>query len=146
MLDANADDYKQFAARLRDIDKKVANGIRRKLREVSTEVGRDVIVEGSQDMPGGLRGHLEGRTGSLRTSVTAKRLELVLGGKRPRTQFGTLDSGTVAHPVYGNRRSWVRQPVPAGTYTRSFTEGAGKEAAESVVNEVQEIITEAWTL
>ena len=52
-----------------------------------------------------------------------------------------MEAGRLRHPVYGNRKKWVAQPVPANAFSRAFQSGA-PEAREAVAQAVTDIIEE----
>ena len=57
------------------------------------------------------------------------------GGKS--VDLSSLDAGRLRHPVYGNRRVWVQQPVPQGWWTKAVT---GSDALSAVRTEMLDVI------
>jgi hypothetical protein len=59
-------------------------------------------------------------------------------GKARRRFVGTIDRGTLRHPVYGNREAWVNQRVKAGFWSEPLSES--DEPIKAIREAVQETI------
>lgn len=123
-LDVDASDYKAFAQRLKAADRKVASGLRRRVRDASKPLSEAIAKDGPVGLPesGGLADWLRQAKPSL--SMTQTRVAIKLTGlKGSRTQktsdLNAINRGRLRHPVYavdGRKAGWVNQPVQAGTY------------------------------
>ena len=123
-LDVDASDYKAFAQRLKAADRKVASGLRRRVRDASKPLAEAVAKDGPEGLPesGGLADWLRQAKPSL--SMTQTRVAIKLTGlKGSRTQktsdLNAINRGRLRHPVYavdGRKAGWVNQAVQAETY------------------------------
>jgi hypothetical protein len=84
------------------------------------------------------RGGLNRRAAAARMTVTSRRgaaepgVTIEVRSGRQRIDVGRLDAGSVRHPVFGHRSTWVGQRVVAHTITGSFEDHA--EAARREVS------------
>lgn len=128
-LDVDASEYKAFAQKLKAADKSVARSLRKRLREAGKPLSEGMIEDGPDGLPssGGLADWLRQSKGTV--SIMQARLEIKLsrGGKH---DLGAINRGMVRHPVFGNLRAWVGQPVEAGTYDKAFEQHADKALPE----------------
>lgn len=55
-------------------------------------------------------------------------------------QLAMMDRGMVRHPVWGNRKRWVNQPIPdaEGWFTKPMEDGA-KEARREILKTLDEV-------
>ena len=126
MSEANFAEFQKAAAQLEQLgDRKLVLGMRRDLRALAKPVG-DRIVEAIADaMPkrGGLseRVRSQGRVSVLINLRSGVRIQLA---NRGGMYMGAFESGTIRHPVYGNRKAWVSQQVPGGKGAEAFAKEA----------------------
>ena len=123
-LTVDTDEYKAFAQRLKAADRKVASGLRRRVRDAAKPLGDAIAKDGPEGLPssGGLADWLRQAKPGL--SMTQTRMAIKLTGlKGSRTQktsdLNAINRGRLRHPVYavdGRKAGWVNQPVQAGTY------------------------------
>lgn len=102
-------------------------------RRMSAPIKAEVAASARTTLP---------RRGGLSTAVAAAKVTAAtrLSGRDVGVTFSTqwaghdlegIDRGLVRHPVYGNRRRWVAQPVRPGYWTRAF-EGPGAAIAHEL--------------
>ena len=126
MSEANFAEFQKAAAQLEQLgDRKLVLGKRRDLRALAKPVG-DRIVEAIADaMPkrGGLseRVRSQGRVSLLVDLRRGVRIQLA---NKAGMYMGAFESGTIRHPVYGNRKAWVSQQVPGGKGAEAFAKEA----------------------
>lgn len=109
---------------LRDIgDKELSRELYRGLNRVTADLKKDAKAEALKRLPS--RGGLARRVASSR--MATKRLyganpglKITASGK---AQLPAMDEGTVRHPVYGNRSTWVDQQVSGGWFSEPMFEG-----------------------
>ena len=63
----------------------------------------------------------QGRVSVLINLRSGVRIQLA---NRGGMYMGAFESGTIRHPVYGNRKAWVSQQVPGGKGAESFAKEA----------------------
>ena len=126
MSEANFAEFQKAGAQLLELgDRKLVLGMRRDLRALAKPVG-DRIVEAIADaMPkrGGLseRVRSQGRVSLLVDLRRGVRIQLA---NKAGMYMGAFESGTIRHPVYGNRKTWVAQFVPSGVGAEAFAKEA----------------------
>ena len=148
-LTVDTDDYKAFAQRLKAADRKVASGLRRRVRDASKPLAEAVAKDGPEGLPesGGLADWLRQAKPSL--SMTQTRVAIKLTGlKGSRTQktsdLNAINRGRLRHPVYavdGRKAGWVNQPVQAGTYDAAI-DTHGAEALEDIARVLDDVMKE----
>ena len=148
-LDVGASDYKAFAQRLKAADRKVASGLRRRVRDASKPLAEAVAKDGPEGLPesGGLADWLRQAKPSL--SMTQTRVAIKLTGlKGSRTQktsdLNAINRGRLRHPVYaqpGRKAGWANQPVQAGTYDAAI-DTHGAEALEDIARVLDDVMKE----
>ena len=148
-LDVDTRDYKAFAQRLKAADRKVASGLRRRVRDASKPLAEAVAKDGPEGLPesGGLAGWLRQAKPSL--SMTQTRVAIKLTGlKGSRTQktsdLNAINRGRLRHPVYaqpGRKAGWANQPVQAGTYDAAI-DTHGAEALEDIARVLDDVMKE----
>lgn len=116
MTQISADDYKRFAAALKQADKAVARGIRKRIRAAAGPIGRIIIETGSEGMPsrGGLRARLMAARPAISVTGMAANVNL-----RKGADFSSLNRGILRHPLFGHG-PWQQQGVPAEAYTAAM--------------------------
>ena len=125
-MTVNFEEFRKAGAQLLELgDRKLVLGMRRDLRALAKPVG-DRIVEAIADaMPkrGGLaeRVRSQGRVSVLINLRSGVRIQLA---NRGGMYMGAFESGTIRHPVYGNRKAWVSQQVPGGKGAEAFAKEA----------------------
>lgn len=141
-LRVNADEYERFARKVKTVDRVTRNGVRKRLRDSAKQFGPGIVSEGAEELPrrGGLASHVASKGRNPTVSITSTGARLVLG-KKKGPQIGRMNDGNLRHPLYGNRKRWITQSVPAGT----FTEAAEKrlpEMRDEVAKELTKILGE----
>lgn len=125
-MTVNFEEFRKAGAQLQELgDRKLVLSMRRDLRALAKPVG-DRIVEAIADaMPkrGGLaeRVRSQGRVSLLVDLRRGVRIQL---SNKAGLYMGAFESGTIRHPVYGNRRAWVSQQVPGGKGAEAFAKEA----------------------
>lgn len=132
-------------------DRGLTNHVRREIRKIGKPVAAEVLHEGAEKMPhrGGLSRNIEATKKVTVSTGLGKRVSVSLslrGGGNSRTGSYSLrridGSGTVRHPVYGHRKTWVAQSVGARAWTNAFQKKAPAlrkavlSAARQTVNDV----------
>ena len=148
-LDIDASDYKAFAQRLKAADRKVASGLRRRVRDAAKPLGDAIAKDGPEGLPssGGLADWLRQAKPGL--SMTQTRMAIKLTGlKGSRTQktsdLNAINRGRLRHPVYaqpGRKAGWANQPVQAGTYDAAI-DTHGAEALEDIARVLDDVMKE----
>lgn len=140
------DDLQKLADALKDAgDKDLQKQVSGALRSVAKPLGERVLRRGAEHMPqrGGLAARVAdmGRVGvsaSLRGRVAS--VSVILRNKG--VDLRSLDAGMLRHPVFGNRKAWTAQRIPAGAFTRAFdaeareAQDAATKAAQSALDDV----------
>ena len=140
MTEANFSEFQKAGAQLLELgDRKLVLSMRRDLRALGKPVG-DMLLEAiAAEMPkrGGLAARIraQGRVSLLVNLRSGVRIQLA---NRAGMYMGAFESGTIRHPVYGNRKACVGQYVPS----RSGEEAFAKEA-EPLAQQVADKISEA---
>ena len=135
----NTAQFDAFAAKLKGVDKKVRARVRKRLRESAREFAPEIVSEGADAMPGGLRDHIVAKGSRPTIRQTAVGVAMVLG-KKAGPQIGAMNAGGLRHPTYGHR-PWVRQSVEAGSWTEAL-EKRLPEVRTAVAAEVNKIMKE----
>lgn len=123
-LDVDTADYKAFAQRLKAADRKVANALRKRVREAGAPLAAAVAQDGPNGLPesGGLAESLRAAKPGLQMTQTrlAVKITGALGTRTGKTSdLGAINRGRLRHPVWarpGRKAGWANQTVPAGTY------------------------------
>ena len=148
-LDVDASDYKAFAQRLKAADRKVASGLRRRVRDASKPLSEAVAKDGPEGLPesGGLADWLRQAKPSL--SMTQTRVAIKLTGMvgtrtRKTSDLNAINRGRLRHPVYarpGRKAGWTNQRVAAGTYDAAI-DTHGAEALEDIARVLDDVMKE----
>lgn len=118
----------RVAARLREAGEV---GLRRKLKRAAT----DSVTPLKRAVVAGLPGYLPNRyagvmAGALRFRTTNEsegvRVAVTAKGRRKQRAVPAINAGVLRHPVYGNRKRWVAQPVKHGFVTEPIKHGRSK--------------------
>lgn len=98
------------------------------LRQAAVPLARAVDEAIPQYLPrrGGLAREVQGMTIEPVVGVTASTVRLKLRGRSEGRDVRRMDAGTVRHPVYGNRSTWVSQPVKPGFWTKTLAKQGSK--------------------
>lgn len=135
-------DAARFAAALAGASRTLKRRMTARLQSVATPIGREVRDLGAAPMP--RRGGLQRRLRSARVSsrvVWAKDAAVEIHLTAAGANIPLENTGVVSHPVFG-RRDRVRQPVPAGTWSRALDaqrarlEAAVHKEVEAIVDDV----------
>ena len=148
-LDIDASDYTAFAQRLKAADRKVASGLRRRVRDASKPLSEAVAKDGPEGLPesGGLADWLRQAKPSL--SMTQTRVAIKLTGMvgtrtRKTSDLNAINRGRLRHPVYarpGRKAGWTNQRVAAGTYDAAI-DTHGAEALEDIARVLDDVMKE----
>lgn len=99
----------------------------RAIQAGTKELKADVKASARSSLPsgGGLNEVIARSPISTRTRTTGNSVgvRIVASGK-PLRDIESTDRGRLRHPVFGNRRAWVNQTIPAGWFTRPLQDGA----------------------
>lgn len=159
-LKVNADDYRRFFEKTKGLDKRIRNGVRKRIRESARVIAPKIVAEGVEPLPsgGGLAANIVAKSGGPTVSQTSTGVRMVLG-RRKGPQIGRMNAGQLRHPVFfvwhqlksgewvlsdpNIRKSWkwVNQTIPAGTFTDAF-ETHADEVREAVHKEMVTILKE----
>ncbi len=148
-LDVDASDYKAFAQRLKAADRKVASGLRRRVRDAAKPLGDAIAKDGPEGLPssGGLADWLRQAKPGLSMTQTRMAIKLT-GAKGSRTgktsDLNAINRGRLRHPVYaqpGRKAGWANQPVQAGTYDAAI-DTHGAEALEDIARVLDDVMKE----
>lgn len=133
------EEFKAFAAKLKTIEPKVRNRMRKGLREAAKPLAAEVVPEGAEDLPSGLAAHVVATGGKAIVSQTSTGVRVILG-KRKGPQIGRMNSGNLRHPTYGHK-PWVAQDIQAGTFTAAL-EKRLPDMRDKVAAELQHLMGE----
>jgi hypothetical protein len=124
------------------------------VRELSRAIG-DAVAPAMQDVRDGLPAYLPNRYAAVLGDDLKLRRSTSTAGDEARVtilaspagtkkrKLSQLDSGILAHPVFGDREDWREQEVTPGFFTRPL-EAAGpdvREAIEAALDDVAEKAT-----
>jgi hypothetical protein len=76
-------------------------------------------------------------TTRIRTGARTAGVVIYAKGRNLR-DVATTDEGTVRHPVFGNKKAWVSQPVDAGWWTKPL-EAFGPTAQKALAKAMERI-------
>lgn len=114
----------------RDMDRQLVQGIRR----AAAPIGRQIKAGIPRYMPSGYAPTLAASTSTTvsvrRARLPGVRVRVRAKGKVDQRDVRSLNRGVLAHPVFGNRGTWVRQRVRAGFVDEPFRELRDKAVAE----------------
>jgi len=148
-LDVDVAEYKEFAARLKSADRKVANALRKRVRDAGQPLAEGIREDGPEGLPqrGGLVEFLRAAKASV--SLTQTRAAIRLTGQRGTRTLVTSDLNAInrgrrRHPVFavaGRRAGWVNQAVAAGTYDAAI-EKHSEVALDQVARALDDVMGE----
>ena len=146
---ASAVDMAAYRAAMRQVkaaERKLSTVWRKELRAVARDMAEDAAREGADPMParGGLRARLMSNVGVVGVTAGPKSVTVRLSDRRTGIQLAALNRGRLRHPLWGNRRVWVMQGVPAYTWTDAF-ESKAAEASARLAPIVSNILRETAT-
>lgn len=139
------EEFHKLAARVKDAgDKKLRTATGKAIRDVAKPAGKRILGKAAESMPqrGGLAAKIASGSIGVRSSYSGSRAQVSLLLKAHGYDLNPLERGELRHPVYGNRKSWVRQSVPANRFTEAFEAEAPRvraevlKAAQGVLNDV----------
>ncbi|HQA14618.1 MAG TPA: hypothetical protein PLD94_10625 [Ornithinibacter sp.] len=136
-----SEDFLRLAAKLDEGDRKLNNGIRRRLREVAKPLGSEVRDTLAESMP--RRGGLSAMIGRSKVSVsstsdTGERVEIRV--RSAGHDLEAMDAGMLRHPTFGHK-PWVGQSVPSGSAAKALEAGAPK-VRDALMREVETLLDE----
>lgn len=96
-LDVDVADYQAFAQRLKAADRKVASGLRKRVRDAAKPLAEAVVQDGPEGLPerGGLADWLREAKPGL--SMTQTRVAISLGAGH---DLASINRGKLRHPVF----------------------------------------------
>jgi len=126
VTEVHLEDFQKAGKRLQEFgDRKLVLAMRKDLRAVAKPVGDAMIeaIAGAMPKRGGLaeRVRSQGRVSLLVDLRRGVRIQLA---NKAGMYMGAFESGTIRHPVYGNRKAWVSQQVPGGKGAEAFAKEA----------------------
>lgn len=121
------DQLQDISVALKDAaDRGVTNGVRAAIRTQTKPAGLRVLRTGAGSLPhrGGLAARVaeQGKVG-LQSALVARNLHITMTLSNKRANMRSLNEGLLRHPVFaraGRARTWVRQAVPTGVFTKAF--------------------------
>lgn len=143
-------DFLRVSAKLKALGKDgliLRRELRNELKDAAKPMGNAVRDHVAQYLPSGYApiiaaGLTVVPTTSLRGSTAGLRLTGTAKGVTRRRHIGTIDRGTLRHPVYGNREVWVNQRVRPGFWRDPIIDEAG-EAREQIQQAIRKAIQKA---
>lgn len=141
-LRIQADEYRRFFAATKAASGKIRTRARKRIRDTAKTMAPGLVQEGADAMPsrGGLAEHVASKGRNPTVSLTATGARLVLG-KKKGPQIGRMNEGNLRHPLYGNRKVWLPQPVPAGSWTEAAEKRLPK-LRDEVAREINQVMKE----
>ncbi|GEA79934.1 hypothetical protein [Cellulomonas uda] len=127
-------------------DRDITNTLRRELRAGSKETRTAVKRSAIETLPA--------RGGLNRWAATTPGITASLSGRNPSVRItqrkrghdiAALDAGTVRHPIYGRRKTWVAQDITPGFFTKPIERDADK-LRRLVTEKVSDAATRAASL
>src|SRR3954462_7736219 len=107
-------------------DKNLAKAMLRRVREVATPIGREMVREVAPQLPrrGGLAYRIAAARGTVTSRTGLRTAGVTLGVTKPRV-LRYIDKGKIPHPVYaqGVRAGWRwsnTQTIRSGLVTEAF--------------------------
>lgn len=139
-----AEQLEQLARRLRQVgDKGLNRRFSAGLNRAAKPLKEAAKASARSRLParGGLAARVVGAKYSTRRRRDGIRITARAGTQR--VDLEALDRGEVRHPVFGDRRVWVRQRVVPGWWTRPMQDGAPavRRELERVMDEVSRELT-----
>lgn len=136
-----SEDFLRLAAKLDEGDRKLNNGIRRRLREVAKPLGSEVRDTLAESMPrrGGLSAMI-GRSKVSVSSTSASRSKVEIRVRSAGHDLESMDAGMLRHPTFGHK-PWVGQSVPSGSAAKALEAGAPK-VRDALMREVETLLDE----
>ena len=137
-----AQDLTVLAKRLKDAGR---NDLRKELLRGVRESGADAVLairdSALESLPrrGGLAAKVAAEKATMRASYGSGGARVSLRRKRGRG----LNAGRLRHPVFGDRKTWVGQPVNSGWFDDPIRDAAPdiRRKIEAVVKRVTDKIT-----
>lgn len=113
----------------KDLRRELMRGMQRAAKPLKTAARTAAL----QHLPrhGGLNVRVAQSKFSARTSVAGRNPGLRIVGAGD-LDLPALDRGRLRHPVFGNRRTWVNQQIPAGWFTNAMNAHAPAVRAELI--------------
>lgn len=143
-LDARMTEFVQAGAKLLDVaDRQLVLSMRRDLRALAKPASERVLNALADAMPkrGGLADRIRSQ-GRISLLVDLRRGVRVQMSNKAGMYMGAFESGTIRHPVWGNRKVWRPQQVPGGAGWEQFQKES-PVLADQVVAKVTETVRRA---
>lgn len=115
--------------------RELRNEVRRALTGRSKAARTRVRDAEREALPSGMDGKYS-KVPSETVSVNKQGVTMAWKHSKPRSKMRDLDRGRLRHPVFGNRKVWVNQRIPAGM----FSKAAEKEGAPLVRQAGEDLI------
>lgn len=132
-------DLSGLGAQLKEVDAKFASAVRRRIRAVVQESGKDILeamkrsASWSTRIPDAtnLRTSFGVRSSGVTVATSARK------APHARPYEGVNGDGMFRHPLFGDRQDWIEQ------HTRPFFFASSDEATPEVEKHIDEAIDEA---
>lgn len=141
-------EFVKAAHALNDLgNRKVRLAVYKGFRNSARPLGQSMVRAGAAAMPkrGGLSERVASSSVGISNATTGRNPRVELRLKTPQGyDLKAMDAGELRHPVFARanaKRTWVRQGVPAGSFTAAFEEGAPGVRAE-LIRELNTVIDE----
>lgn len=144
------EDFLRVSAKLKALGKGgliLRRELRNELKDAAKPMGDAVRAHVEQYLPSGYAPIIAAGltivpTTSLRGATAGLRLTGTAKGVRRRRHIGTIDRGTLRHPVYGNPDVWVDQRVRPGFWRDPIIDEAD-EAQKQIREAIRKAIQKA---
>lgn len=138
-------DLQRLADRLKvAADRDLRKQVGASLRKVAKPIGQRVLERGARVMPhkGGLSERIARGKIGVRSGLTGRSASVSLMLKAGGYDLKPLDRGDLRHPVFGLKKTWVRQSVPPLAFTGAF-ELEAPEARRAVLKAMETTLDDA---
>lgn len=120
-----ADDLALLGRRLKTADKQLRKDLLKEIRTEGKPTVDDVKASARSSLPqrGGLAARVASQSYGVRTRMSGRSAGVrIQGTGRTVRGLRQLDAGTLRHPVFGDRSTWVSQSVEPGYFTKPIEE------------------------
>jgi hypothetical protein len=143
------DEFKRLAVVLKSEGNPLTGDVKKsllaELRAAGKPVTASIRAAWASEMPhrGGLANRLAGARVATRTRLTGRSAGTSIVAQVPGWDLDAIEGGTVRHPVFRHRSTWVSQSVPAEVAGKAFLamypemERAVDAAIDKVIAEVE---------
>lgn len=129
-IDVEVRGSQDLAALARALKEAGRNDLRKELLANIRNAGKPVLDDAKAtalaELPsrGGLADLVAGSKFAVRSSLSGKSARVTLQAINSKALVRTTDAGSVRHPVWGNRGTWVTQSVKSGWFSDTAAESA----------------------